>query len=343
MIGKEELFRLCKEKAIITDEELNKMYADKVADLKKKGIEEKDIEKYALSMIRTTFKKQFISPAIKFEGIIVGDMGVNDFGARRKYDDAKKVWAEATEVLRDSLIKEGLYDTMGNPLWNTDNFKKGSQINPDKEKQRQLLMLTKKDGDSSYHTSYLTLRGEKIDLKRTVFSETILLFRANLNKVDGEVYHLTQSSVTEFIESKNKTNIVDLLKTHFKSHLVRNLSELKDWHNENMSNPQRFAIVKANVVDISLDGNYSNFITIEDDSLAIDRAITCYLAKDYEINFSEGTQDAIFIGRTSLKEDKEGQEKLSINCFGVYVDDVWKIKDKQKINETEIVEEEVWG
>lgn len=339
-MDKNELFKVLSSKTFIDENEYNTYYEEKSLELKKKGVLGEDLIKMTLALVKLYYKKQLLSSAQKFEGIIVGDLGVTDYGAQKKFNDMKKIWNEGNDIIREGFIRDGFVDNNGNPLWNTDNFKKGTIINPENEKERRLLLLIKEETQNEYKKAYISLKGAKLNIERPLFES--VLFRANKKKEEGNYVYLNQSTITEFKKTNSKVDAIELLKIHFKENLVRNLSSLEEYHNKNQNDRNRLCIVKGNVVNINLDTSFSNIINIEDESLNVDKAVTCFLDKNVNIDFGEGSLDVIFLGRTSSKVNEKGDNVINLNLYSFYCDEKFKINDKKVVKEEEVEENELW-
>lgn len=338
---KNELFDIIIKKANVTKQELEQQYIKEYEDLKKRSIPEKDIDKFVISRIKTLYKKQFLSKAEKFEGVIIGITQPSDFGAKRKYDLATKQWNEAQSELRNVLIKEGFFDSEGNPLWVVDNFKKGRKIVPSEEIQQNLILLVKNEVVNDFKLAYLTLRKNKIGIKKPMFKP--IIFRANLRKEENDVLYLNQASVTEFIETDTKIDVVELIKIHLKDKLVKGLNSLREYHTKTVQDNNRIAVFKANIASINLDLPNTTIISVDDENFGIEEEITCFLPKEINVDFEEGAQNCIFLGKTQTRIDfKTQQEKFVVNLYGIIVDDIWKRKVTNEIKPEEIIEEEVF-
>lgn len=355
MTTKEELFEKIKSKAIVELETLEEEYKKERESFSKKGIPEEQLDKFTLTRIRTLYKKQLASPAAKLVGTIIGDQGVTDFGAKNQYDKIKTLWSEADEVIKKTMIKDGIADVDGNPLWHSDNTKAKwkyeddtgvtkevgqRRINYEYERQRPLVLISRREDETEYKLSFLTLRGDKLDIKLPMFVE--MPFRAIIRKDEEGIFQLNQSTVTLFnAKGSREVDVVELFKKVIPNHLVGNLSQLKDYFESNRNGGNRFCVVKGTIFNINLESKYNTILSIDDNSIEIEDSIVCFLSKNYPINFVEGSQDCLFVGWPSVRlNPQSNEEEVQMNMYGVFVDKVWRVKEV--VPSTKVEEEEQW-
>lgn len=342
-MNKQETFELIKQKITTTDEELNDLYAGFEEEYKSKGLDGEKLEKTVCTRLKMYFKKQWASPAVKFNGIIIGATDITDFGAKKNYEFA----IEQFKKDPSKAVVDGLVNGEGQPLYVLPEWKKGQRIDLERDKGRTLIMLAKQETDSDYKRAFLNLTYDHFDLALPMF--TPIEFRANISKKSTDFeYLLNGATVTEFKPTGDIINNVGEIKEHlvrcFKDNLV-SLPQIVNWHEENKETINRFAIVKANVMRISLtkEGVHSNLIEIDDPDMDFDpeqpNTVTCWVPKEFDINFSEGTMDLIVIGRTNIN-DETGQ--VSMNCYGFFCDKEWQITEKPKEIKEENQTEEDW-
>jgi hypothetical protein len=339
-----ELLTVCKEKLTITEDELNKLYKTTSDELKTMGVAENKLEDYTVARIHAHLKRQLSVPAEKFTGIVLGATRITDYGAKKLYDSAMALY----KVSPEQALQQGVVNSEGVPIHATPEWKKGQEIDLTK-KSRTLIMLVKGKDDTEFVKSTLNLRDERIDKGKVPFFQ-LLNFRANKsNKSTPDNLLLNDSVVTEFTPVENAKQItsedaINYLKKHFKDKLVK-LTELSEWHDANLGDQNRMVIVKGNVsrVNVTKTEALSNTVDLVDIDFGFDTEgnlqppVTCWLSKkDFDIDFNEGALDVIVIGKTN-KGKVDG--KLSLEAYGIFVDNIFKIQNKPQPLKEEVIEE----
>jgi len=357
MLTKEKFYEIVNEKVTITKDEFEKIYNEKYNEVVSKGIEKSKRELYTVSMLRAYFKRQFSSPALKFIGYCARDMGVTDYGAQKMYNDSMKLYDENPE----SAIKQGVVNDSGVPVYTRPDWKKGQVIDVEQAKVRTLMLYSKSNGDEDYKVTFMNLRGKNLTKDVPLFKQ--IEFRANKSeKSDKTTYYLNDSVTTEFKIINDKE--IDAVKFvgKYMADKCCELKDLKDYHDKNATDYNRFVCVKGTVarVNITADHISSNIIELDSEDLDLNldepNLVTCWVPKSITIDFSELTPNVLIIGRTDVNKDG----KLTINAQGVWCEDVWKetpdpvvenaikteepevVKEKEPESEPKKVEEDEW-
>lgn len=347
-MNKEEFYKEVKEKISLTENEYNKMYDEIVQDLKEREVPEKEIEKYAITLVRSKLKKQLSSPAKKFIGFRIGinpNTPLNRIVDKVR-DDGILAWRkDETEAVENKFT-----DVNGKPMWhimegvNTAEWKLGKLIN-DNDYTETVIMMAKQKDDKNYKLTYLTLRGDKRSLIPEKFME--VEFMANLKSDEGGIYKLNQSINTEFkVIGDKEIDFPAFAKKHLKTH-CSDINDLEMWHDKYGENRDRLVITKSSVVNIipSLDEDKSHILHLDNGTLD-NKNITCWLDQKQEFTFNDQTPEIFIIGSTNQKTNEDTNEiSMSINVYDYFVPKMWRIvKPKEikdeKAEETKLKKEE---
>jgi len=328
-MNKQELFDKIITKTTIKKEDLEKLWNEVVEEVKHRGVPEADIEKYAVNRLHAYVKRELSSPAVKLEGYVLGLTDITDYGAQRMYDEAKALY----EANPQQAINEGVVDAEGNPIYTKPEWRKGQIIKPEESKGRTAILLAKREGEENFKKAFLKLAGDKINLEIPLF--TPVIFRANMSqKSTDDLLLLNSSTVTEFQATgemlDDLTPIISDLKRCFGENMVTP-SELKEWHLKNQDDINRVAIIKATISDLRFtrDDVRSNILELDDINMGLDpddiERITCWVPKEFKINFKVGTPDVIIVGRTGMDEN----ENINVNAYGIWCPKIWRNGDHE--------------
>lgn len=341
---KEEFFESIKNKVNLTKKEFETEYQKVVSELEERGIEKKDIDKFALVMIRTKLKKQLMSPSKKFSGYIIG---INANSALNRIVDKVKDDSIIRWRVNDTQAVEMKFtDSNGTPLWhsvegvNIASWKMGTAITDD-DYSETVVLLAKKEDDAAPKLAYLTLKGAKRDLPKPHYVE--VEFLANVKSEEGGIYLLNQSIGTEFkVVNPNEINFPELSKKYLRNNCVTP-DKLEMWFDKYGSDINRLAVVRGAVVNIvlSMDETKSHIVNLDYGGETLDnKTITCWISNKQEINFSESTPEIYVIGSPNFRLNEQTHEnRASINVFGVYVPKEWRIEKPQPIEKSTEIEE----
>ena len=321
------------------------------ADLKKLVEEEtiihpdltsQDRETRALHRLGLMLRKQLKSPAVGFEGIIIGMSDCVDMLAKRR--------REAIEFFNQNpqkAIEMGICNINGVPLDNRkewDDGKANFNFNkplPENQFIRNVWGVAFKTSVEEDKPKFfsLTLQGENAK-KDDINLFVPLRFRA-IDKTPVELlnkkYILNSSLFTKFDVDNNLKlpAIADLLKTYCGDMIVK-IKDLQTYHNNNKDNFNRLVIVEGDVSTLVLEPSSagSRRIVIEDiENIDLEsKGITCWVPSRVNIDFAE--QSKVFVvGKTGQgnKKDSQGNKTeelgdLNINVFGLYALPSYKIK-----------------
>ena len=316
----------------ISKEDFEKIWIEKEKELSNLQQSPGDKEKSIMSKVYAEINKIINSKAETFEGVIIGFNEVTDFNALGKYNHAKQTWDKSTEQIRELLKQGGQYDELGNPIWSKENttitwkyqnedgtlkLPKQRRIDPEKEKQREILLIARKKEDKDYKVTKLVLLHDKINLplKLGVNVE----FRAN-GKFDNEgVLRLRSTSITQFNllseQEFSHEEVLDLVNVYFKN---ENIDFNDTIPSEGLKNPKRLVVItNATIARVTMTGSNSKNNVMNITSLLgnfdLKEEVTCWISKEKEIKVSEGDSRVVIFG-TPLRKS----ENLALNVLGIF-------------------------
>jgi len=323
------------EKLSMTEDDITKEY-NKLLEEEKlihPTVGEEDSKVRALQRLATIYKKQLRSPAIGFEGMIIG---IGD-----TVDTVARIRAEAIKQFKENpeqTIANGITNEEGIPL---DARREWSEGRPNRQYGKPLPehsylrsifgVALKKNIENSVKFFILNLSGEAAkDDSIPIFKP--VAFRA-IDRTPPELgeqeYKLNSSMFTKFEvdETINVPQLEELIKVYCEKSTV-NLTELSDYHDVNEKDYSRLVIIKGDVSTLILEPTSigSRRLIIDDqENLDIESSgVTCWVPERINIDFAEQSK-VIVIGRTSRgkKFGEQGQPTeepgdVMINVFGLY-------------------------
>jgi len=320
-LNKEKLTKLVLDKTTLKAEDVEKVFEKAKDWVETRGIPKEKQEEYILRRAYASFKKRLLSPALKFNGIVMGDMGITDFGASRKKSEILEKFEKSDEKGRQDLINKGFINERGEPLYDT-GFRKGEVIKPEEVKTRNLLVFCRKDKDSNKY------RLGTLRLNNNITMDVPLLkpveFLANMSdKSTEKMMQLNESDVTEFNILKDEAEKFDFesfIEKNFGSHMVNYKESLFKFHAENEKNYDRFCIIKGDVVRVRKTANSLLVVLslqsnsgLSDDSS--EDVVDVWLNRPYEVD--EMMMDVYVIGRTNLNM-RDDKEVITISGYSLY-------------------------
>ncbi len=347
------------EKLSISEEDITKEYNNllKEEDTIHTALTEEDRKTRALQRLAMTYKRQLRSPAVSFEGMVIG---VGD-----AIDTVARIRAEAIRMYKDNpeaAIAAGIADQEGNPLDTREKFDSGKKNRgfgkplPEHNFLRSIFGVTlKKNVENSAKFFTLNLSGEIAkDNDIPIFKP--VTFRA-IDKTTPEEseYRLNSSVFTKFIvdESLNMPPINVLIDNYCGDKKVT-LSELDAYHTQNENDYNRFVIVEGDVSTMILEptaiGSRRLVLDSEQERFDLESpGTTCWVPERIDIDFAEQSK-VVVMGRTTRgrKLDEQGNPTdepgdVMINVYGLYSLPEYKIVPnvKELIEEKVEVQEEV--
>jgi len=325
----------------LTDDELNKKYESLKAEAKAKhpSASEEDVMKRARISLRGEYKRQRMSPAVYFEGMIIRDMGCIDVERGRREAAIAAFQADAEKAIAD-----GITDANGTPLETRATWPDGSPNPMYGKPLPEHRWLRNIEGvartmKSELKPFTLTLRDKKaLEFKFPTF--TPVSFRANIKQETPAGFVLNQSVLTDFTRTNISIDVYKDVLPFYQDKLV-DLKDIRQFHDANANDWRRMAIVQGDVLFIGDETRTGNIpMAIDDDSLELDATgVTCWVPGHFNIDFGIGSR-VIVVANTSLGKNREGQEEVFLNVQGLYAIPEWKVESSESTAITKIVDAE---
>ena len=359
MLNKEEYIQKWSDRLSIPIEVINKDYNDILQEEQKlhpTGVLE-DLQTRALQRLALTFKKQLRSPAVSFEGIIIG---VGDV-----VDTVMKKRKEAIDFFNTNpqkSIEMGITDINGNPLDVRKEWSDGKPNNnfgkplPENSYLRNIFGIamksTLKDAKPKFFS--MTISGE-VAKNDNINMFKPVRFRA-IDKTPQEVqdkFILNSSTFSKFdIDETIKLPSTKELINTYCSNLIVKMSNLQEYHNRVKEDFNRIVIVEGDVSTLVMEPSSagSRRLIIEDsDNIDLEsKGLTCWIPLRIPIDFAEQSK-VLIVGRTGqgTKKDEAGNKTeelgdININTFGVYAIPEYKILPLQESITEETPSKEDW-
>lgn len=354
MVQINEYIKKWSEKLGITEEEIKKDFDKILLEEEKihKNMSSEERQTQTLRRLAMAFKKQLRSPAIGFEGILIG--------ASDSFDIVAKQRKEAIALYKENphkAIEDGLTNEEGVPLdtrqeWSTGNPNRnyGKPL-PEHNWIRTIYGIAVKTGTDTEPKLFVMNCNGEVAKNDNIPLFTSVKFRANNRTKEGDSSYILNSSVFtkfEIDESLDLPNPENLLKKYCNDMNVK-MEDLMSYHESEKDNYNRLAIIEGDVSTLILEPTSvgSRRIVIEDETKMLEdlesQGITCWIPQRIKIDFGEQSK-ILVLGRTSQgkKLDENGNQTdepgdIMINVFGLYAIPKYKIEPNIK----EITEENI--
>ncbi len=361
-MNKDEYIKKWSEKLGTSEADINKDFNKLLEEEKTihKDSPAEEQETRALQRLAMTFKKQLRSPAVGFEGIVIGMGDLIDTVAKQKREAVARF-----EENPQKAIEDGLTNDEGVPL---DTRQEWSAGNPNRDFGKPLpehnwLRTTfgvaiKIGKDDEPKTFIMNMRGEVAKNEGVQLFKPVKFRAIDKSEEGSDSYRLNASTFTNFEEDDtlDMPQPLDLLKKYC-SDLFVGLPGLDDYHDKEKDNWNRLVILEGDVSTLIMEPSSigSRRIIVEDEKLMLEdlesQGTTCWVPPRINIDFGEQSK-ILVIGRTSQgkKLDTDGNQTdepgdIMINVFGLYALPEYKISPNvQEITaETSEVKEESEG
>ena len=307
----------------------NKIYSD----LKKvyPNLPDNKLQARAKYVLYSKVKQQLRSPAVAYEGVVIGYSGVRDLTAGAR--------ASAISLYQQNpvqAIQAGVVDSNGTPIDNREflpNGRKnpwfGKPITPTYVRDIYVIghLYEKEEPYSMLYVQQIS--NDQAKVNQQIPLGQYVVFRANSRGKVQNLETLRASRVTTFEPLPKSVDVISLLRGAPEEFIVPALSELEAWHNEHANQFNRFAIVEGDVViartEPTAAGN--QLIVIEDESIAglDNEGVTVWVPPHCKVDYGPGSH-VIVTGRTTAgagwnpetRQTDENITRMMINAFGVF-------------------------
>lgn len=301
----------------------------------------------ALQRLALTYKKQLRSPAVGFEGVVIGVSDCVDTVARQRRE-AIILYKQDPQ----SAISQGITDEEGTPLDTRQEFASGKsnfrfgQPLPENNLLRNIFGIAVKSGKAETKPTFfiMTISGSNANDDNIPTFVPVRFMAIDKSTNPESMLNLSSSQFTRFVVDNNLKlpPYRELLMSCCKNMMV-DLKGLEDYHNKTKDNFNRIVITEGDVSSLNLQPTSmgSRIMTIEDINQSLEdldaKGVTCWMPLRCEIDFAEGSK-VLVVGRTAQgkKKDEQGNitEELgdvSINVMGLYALPEYKIKIPEQI------------
>jgi len=296
------------------------------------SVKESDRPKYALKLVNRDMSINVMSPAVAFEGIIVGVGETRDL-----MKTIRTTAIAAYRANRDQAIASGAVKEEGDKIIILDNR---AEINGQPNKQfgkprpehaylKDVILAVRKPGDANFIPGKLLLRGEQASLSVPIGKQ--VKFKALGEIVDNE-FKLRSSVLTTFTvdESFDGDTLMGLIDTAFKTRTVA-LGKCFDYHKSVENTPgfwDRYVITEGSISYIKFpdDDTKNIFMILNDDSLPTKDGVTCWIPNRLKstITFGQGSIVTV-IAQTSKgkgydreKRVQTDEDVLNLNVYAIF-------------------------
>jgi len=342
-----EYIKKWSEKLSIPVEEIESEYKKLVEQEKliHTNLDEDKRNQRALQRLALMYKKQLRSPAVGFEGVIIGTSDAIDVVAKRR--------REATELFRADpglAVANGVTDEEGIPLDTKETWASG-KANPSYGKPlpetsfiSNVYGMARKPGEEAFKFFSMTLNGLKAQAEDMPVFKPIKFMAINKSKDGDSVLALNPSTFTTFnIDEKLVLPAYKDLLGQSCSDKISELKNLEDYHNKTKDNFGRIIIVEGDISSLNLEPTAfgSRIMNLEDPEASLKdlgaKSTSCWIPSRTDIDFAEGSK-VIVVGRTAqgFKKDETGNKTselgdVSINIFGIYALPEFKVELPEEI------------
>jgi len=304
----------------------------------------------ALKRLALTYKKQLRSPAVGFEGILIGASDCVDMVAKTR--------REAKELFKNdpqSAVAQGVTNEEGEPLdikqeWNSGktNPRYGKPL-PEHNFIRNLFgIAVKTNCQDTPKVFSMAVTGEKAEKEDLPIFRPVKFMAIDRTppEIGEKAYKLNASQFTNFVinEDIKLPKYDELIKQCCGDSIVE-LKNVNEYHLSVKDDYNRLAIIIGDVSSLNLEPTSvgSRIMVIEDINSSLDdldaKGMTCWVPPRSNVDFAEGSK-VIAIGRTAQGKlrDEAGNptEELgdvTLNVYGLYPMPEYKIALPQEIAE----------
>ena len=337
---KEKYFKEWSEKLSLSVEEIESEFNKFLEEGRNiyTNFNEEQLQQRALQRLALEYKKQLRSPAVSFEGIIIGLGDCIDTTARQK--------REALELFGtdpQTAISEGITNEEGVPLdtrkeWSTGraNPRHGKSL-PENNFLRNIWGVVKKTRVEEQPRFFqMVISGESATDETLPIFKPVKFMAIDKSLEGSENYKLNFSTLTKFVV--DETLQLPPFKKLIEQYVgITKLSELDNYHNTVKDDFNRLVVIEADVSALNIEPNAfgSRIMFIEDSDIALEdldaTGLTCWLPTRAEVDFAEGSK-VLVTGRTTQGKKKDDVGTLteelgdvSLNVYGLYPIPEYKI------------------
>jgi len=348
-MSKEQYIAWRAEKVDMDVETVAKMWEEFESEAKEIGLTDTD------TFVKKRFSQAFIkkdkgfgkSPTVEVEVILIG-MKESDYGAANQIKEVLKIITNEDGTLKEKSVLEearnqGYINENIEPLFhyeNSKNRKNGTVIDLKKETQCEFTVVGKRlDKPDEFTKGTLSIAKHKL----SGMPEFGTVYKTELtvsSKSDKDKIILFGDDRTVF---KNGTILkqeqMDSLISNFFGNIMFSMSDLKDvavnYPDPNVEKYDKYVIVKACVADVNLTREGIGNKLLLTDGFDEDAFCDTWVPENFNINFNTNAQDIWVYGVIGFDERNS---MPVINVYGLYVPEVYRLKEQPKPISPETVE-----
>lgn len=333
----------------MSEEEIKKEYESvlKEESTTHKNLNEEERNSRALQRLAMTYKNQLRSPAIPFDGMIIGLSDCVDTVARIRIDAIKQFRMNPQQAISDGVVNDEGIPLDTRETWSTGNPNRnfGKPL-PEHNWIRNVFgIASKKNIDEPPRYFTMTISGE-LAKNDSIPIFTPVSFRAvdRTSPEDTTNYNLNPSVFTEFKfdESIKLPQPQELINQFCVDNRVL-LNDLSVYHTANSNDFNRLAIIEGDVSVLALNPTSTgNRRIVLDDETNLDlesQGTTCWIPPRINIDFEEQSK-VIIVGRTSQgkKLDEQGNQTeelgdVMLNVYGIYAIPKYRVEKQDSPSE----------
>jgi hypothetical protein len=369
-----EIFATLAEKLGVTVSEIEAEYKKLVEETKKDerflGLDDAGIAIIARNRFITQKIREARSPAITWEGVVLGIGDLIDSVARQKRATEEAFKADPQGTIAGTVFDDGrgkrqvLSDESGTPLYPfteiNKRFKRAGKPLPDHDWLRTIVGVAapikdKKVGMPKPFT--MALRGRAAVEPKIVMNKPVRFKGIDKTRPEdaaaGE-YRIGWSAYTNFeVATDLKLPPLETVIREAAQSKYVPLGELEEYHLKSRNTPNRWLITEGSVELLVLEpvGVNQNYrMVIYDESLLfkekemIRAGVTCWIPSNRGIELDFGRDSRVFVvgksGQSSTHRDLTTGEiinepgDVTINVYGIYSPEFFKVKAKPVTEKT---------
>ncbi len=342
----ENFFSMWSEKLSMSEEELKAEELKMIEDEKRIHPQNTDEQhqKRAIQRLSLTYKKQLRSPAIEFQGMIIG---VGDL-----VDTVQRLKVTATTAYRENAqkaIADGLTNTDGIPLDNRQVFSTGRENAqfgkplPEHNYLRNVVGIALRSKvEESPKMFSMTMNGKLAEGCNVEMFKPLRFRAINKSEEGSSQFVMNGSTVTKFVidDTIKMPAPIDVLQNVCGEQIVP-LNDLATYHEANKTDWNRLALVEGDVSILNTEPTAfgSRMMIIENAETALENldapGLTCWIPSSVNLDFAEGSK-VIVIGKTAQGKSRDDPNVLGdvmMNVLGVYAIPEYKIEPEAEIVE----------
>ncbi len=291
-------------------------------------------QKYTLKLVNRDLVGNARSPAIAFEGIVIGAGGTRDLmtNIRQQAIEAYNTNQQAALASGSVKIDNGKVVPLDNRKEiNGQPNKRFGEPRPEHAYLREVILAVRMPGEQKFTAGKLVLRGDQCSLG--IPMGKLVKFRAlgELDNTSNE-FKLRSSTTTQFeiLQSTPIDEVLEIIETTFAAH-AKTLGECMAYHKSLQNTPafwDRYVITEGTVsyIKFATDPTKNHLIVLDDDTLDAGQSVTVWVPNNLRHLIDFGRDSVVtVVGQTSIgkgwdseKRIQTDEERLMLNGFSIF-------------------------